>query len=759
MAMYEYITNEGYRLLQRMLMGEVQIDFTRIEMGDGYAKETDLKKVTELSSVVVSLAVESVVKQEDNTISISTLFSNEKMEKGFYFREKGVYAKGLDGSGTEEEILFSYANAGDAANYIDPPTVELVEKKIITHCTQCQRTTEPINIVVKEETYVTWNEFEELSNNVLITFSEASELGKLKSGTKLNVLFGQIAKAVTSLITHLQDKNNPHGVTKSQVGLGKVDNTADSDKPVSTEQANAISDAKKAGTDAQANLTKHTGNKENPHGVTKSQVGLGSVPNVATNDQTPTFSVASTRANIASGEKLSVIMGKIMKFFSDLKAHAFKDLVNNLTTSTTGSALDASQGKILKDEVDGVNRNLDYNASRNMFDGKFEQGNGNSNITIRVRSVRWIKVQKDKQYTISVKNIGSFRYFVSVTSASKFPSSSALEVYDSGWCTGTHTFTSPIDGYVYIGVARVNNTDLTPSDISNLKFQFERGSVATEYEEYRGDSNEILTEEVNGQNASLVLQGLSNMNDGTWIQGITNSEGGIKPDTTAVTTNKKNCSSGDLITVKTEKTFEWFIVTCVDSSGIVTLRKNNSGNLNINEFSVTAPANTVGFYISLQTTNTSVTPQNVGNVFIGVNNEIDVLKNDLSTHTHNYAGSDTPGGSATYALQANKDGAGNVIDATYINKTYMRNYGAGSIAFGNNMFIGIFNGDIICSSDGQEWEVNFEPNLFSLLDNDEILLGITYGNEKFVSFSNKGCSYVSSDNGNTWTKTQTIITV
>ena len=89
----------------------------------------------------------------------------------------------------------------------------------------------------------------------------------------------------------------------------------------------------------------------------------------------------------------------------------------------------------------------------------------------------------------------------------------------------------------------------------------------------------------------------------------------------------------------------------------------------------------------------------------------------------------------------------------------MRNYGAGSIAFGNNMFIGIFNGDIICSSDGQEWEVNFEPNLFSLLDNDEILLGITYGNERFVSFSNKGCSYVSSDNGNTWTKTQTIITV
>lgn len=51
---------------------------------------------------------------------------------------------------------------------------------------------------------------------------------------------------------HINDTLNPHKVTKAQVGLGNVDNTSDVNKPVSTAQATAIADAKKAGTDAQA---------------------------------------------------------------------------------------------------------------------------------------------------------------------------------------------------------------------------------------------------------------------------------------------------------------------------------------------------------------------------------------------------------------------------------------------------------------------------------------------------------------------------
>lgn len=43
-----------------------------------------------------------------------------------------------------------------------------------------------------------------------------------------------------ALTTHTSDTNNPHGVSKSQVGLGNVDNTSDASKPVSTAAATAL---------------------------------------------------------------------------------------------------------------------------------------------------------------------------------------------------------------------------------------------------------------------------------------------------------------------------------------------------------------------------------------------------------------------------------------------------------------------------------------------------------------------------------------
>ena len=82
-----------------------------------------------------------------------------------------------------------------------------------------------------------------------------------------------------NLTSHTGNKLNPHGVTKAQVGLENVDNTADINKPVSTAQATAIADAKKAGTDAQSSVDSHTSNTSNPHSVTKAQVGLGNVEN------------------------------------------------------------------------------------------------------------------------------------------------------------------------------------------------------------------------------------------------------------------------------------------------------------------------------------------------------------------------------------------------------------------------------------------------------------------------------------------------
>ena len=51
---------------------------------------------------------------------------------------------------------------------------------------------------------------------------------------------GITASLVASYSAHVADKNNPHEVTAAQLGLGNVDNTPDSQKPVSQAQAAAL---------------------------------------------------------------------------------------------------------------------------------------------------------------------------------------------------------------------------------------------------------------------------------------------------------------------------------------------------------------------------------------------------------------------------------------------------------------------------------------------------------------------------------------
>lgn len=83
-----------------------------------------------------------------------------------------------------------------------------------------------------------------------------------------------------SLDAHIGNKSNPHSVTKAQVGLGNVQNLAPADMPVSTAQATAIADAKAAGTKAQTDLSTHVNRRDNPHNVTRAQLGLATTDQV-----------------------------------------------------------------------------------------------------------------------------------------------------------------------------------------------------------------------------------------------------------------------------------------------------------------------------------------------------------------------------------------------------------------------------------------------------------------------------------------------
>lgn len=86
--------------------------------------------------------------------------------------------------------------------------------------------------------------------------------------------------------------------------------------------AKQMLDAHKAAADAlREDFDAHAASKANPHAVTKSQVGLGNVPNVATNDQTPTYSESAALTQLSSGEKLSAALGKLARAVRSLMEH------------------------------------------------------------------------------------------------------------------------------------------------------------------------------------------------------------------------------------------------------------------------------------------------------------------------------------------------------------------------------------------------------------------------------------------------------
>lgn len=85
-------------------------------------------------------------------------------------------------------------------------------------------------------------------NTLTITSATISQAGLMSSSdkTKLDGLKDQagitsdIDAVQTNLETHINNKSNPHEVTKDQVGLGNVNNTSDANKPISTATQTAL---------------------------------------------------------------------------------------------------------------------------------------------------------------------------------------------------------------------------------------------------------------------------------------------------------------------------------------------------------------------------------------------------------------------------------------------------------------------------------------------------------------------------------------
>lgn len=230
------ITNAGIELLKNALSGGT-ITVTAIKSGAGKVDVSALKSQTAVSSIKQSGTVQGVTKTNE-TIKIGVLFSNAGLSAGYSMTQLGIYAKGSTGS----EVLFAISQSITGK---EVPAESAMPSWSLVH-----------NFYIK------------LNNDVIMTATV-----------------------------------DPEGYVTFET--------------------------------MQTALNKHTGNKSNPHSVTKSQVGLGNVPNVATNDQTPTYSDTTTLVTLSSGEKISIAFAKIKL--------AITTLINHLANKTNPHGVTKSQ--------------------------------------------------------------------------------------------------------------------------------------------------------------------------------------------------------------------------------------------------------------------------------------------------------------------------------------------------------------------------------------------------------------------------------
>jgi len=154
---YNDITKQGLLLLAKAQTG-TEIVYTKIILGDGYLK--DGQKPRDMTHVIngkIEIPVTKVAITGTGTAVVGGVFNNQDLQQGFYYRELGLFALDPD----EGEILYSYGNAGDNAEWIPPsggPTV--IEKKIDVIAIIGQATN--VSAYVRTEIYATKEELDEV---------------------------------------------------------------------------------------------------------------------------------------------------------------------------------------------------------------------------------------------------------------------------------------------------------------------------------------------------------------------------------------------------------------------------------------------------------------------------------------------------------------------------------------------------------------------------------------------------------------------
>ena len=323
------ITNAGIELLKNALSGGT-ITVTAIKSGAGKVDVSALKSQTAVSSIKQSGTVQGVTKTNE-TIKIGVLFSNAGLSAGYSMTQLGIYAKGSTGS----EVLFAISQSTTGK---EVPAESAMPSWSLVH-----------NFYIK------------LNNDVKMTATVDPE-GYVTFETMQ-----------TALNTHTGNKSNPHSVTKSQVGLGSVPNVATNDQTptysdtttlVTLSSGEKISIAFAKIKLAITTLINHLANKSNPHGVTKSQVGLGNVENKSS---------ATIRGELTKGN-VTTALGFTPANQTDMTNA--QDAITQLNSDFTFDERSVSSGGLF------VKKNKDVVIVSSYFSGNLKGGNTDNVVSL-----------------------------------------------------------------------------------------------------------------------------------------------------------------------------------------------------------------------------------------------------------------------------------------------------------------------------------------------------------------------------------------
>jgi len=168
--------------------------------------------------------------------------------------------------------------------------------------------------------------------------------GTAKKVTKSNLL-KEVNTAITS---HTSNTSNPHSVTKTQVGLGNVDNTSDLNKPISTATQSAL-DGKSSTSHNHdgvyaASAHNHTGTYEPANANIQSQISSTSNPHSVTAAQAGAIATGGAYSDLSTASKIGT--GSTQVAAGDHNHTGTYEPASADFTSKVSAASDTAAGKV-----------------------------------------------------------------------------------------------------------------------------------------------------------------------------------------------------------------------------------------------------------------------------------------------------------------------------------------------------------------------------------------------------------------------------